>query len=184
MTFFRPIAVWWPSVAISGACALFVGTLGPFLPHASATIGRGPISVYSLASQDQFVNNEDDRSRGEGNNPFGNFNDQPGAKTTAKGPFAGDVVIVSLNLYGHPVHRSKIGSAIFTCQYDFNKLAFCDASFQLTGGVLYAAGELDFTTNQFTMAIVAGDGRYNRAKGRLVESPGPHHTQRFTFELA
>jgi hypothetical protein len=130
------------------------------------------------------VNNQDDRTRGEGNNPFGNFNDRLGAKETGKGPFAGDAVSFTLYVYKDAALKRRIGAALFTCQYDFAKTAFCDAAFRLIGGVLYTAGEVDFNAARFSLPVVGGDGAYSDAKGHLDVSPGAHHAQRLSFQLA
>ena len=62
--------------------------------------GRGrPFTFYSAATSEQFVNNADDRLRGKGNNPFGNFHDSSPTTKQAKGPFPGDEAIFTFDVY-------------------------------------------------------------------------------------
>src|SRR5580700_10144194 len=58
------------------------------------------LTYYSIASAEQFLDHSDDRTRGEGNNPFGAFADTPAvAEPGSNGPFAGDQAVYKLNLY-------------------------------------------------------------------------------------
>ena len=92
------------------------------------------LTLYSIATQEQFLNHEDDRDRGKGNNPFGNFKDSTSAtKESGDGPFAGDRAVFTFKLFNDPDLRKLVGSATFICQYGFNKNAFCNASYQLEG---------------------------------------------------
>ena len=65
------------------------------LACASAGAARPPqpLTFYSVATLEQFLNHSDDRTRGKGNNPFGGFKDvtdPTGKETSGNGPFAGD----------------------------------------------------------------------------------------------
>jgi hypothetical protein len=134
--------------------------------------------------QEQFVNNADDRTRGIGNNPFGNFNDSAPVTKTGSGPFPGDEALFSFNLYTNVDRKTKAGSAIFRCYYNFSKNAFCDVSFQLTGkGTLTAVGAFNFNATQFNLAVTGGYGGYANARGVVAESPGAKHSQRLAFVL-
>ena len=67
-----------------------------------------------------------------GNNPFGSYSDITAAtKEKGHGPFAGDLSLFTFTLYTNATLSHKAGSATFTCQYNFNKNAFCDVSYEL-----------------------------------------------------
>jgi hypothetical protein len=157
------------------------------LAHRSVGIAsaasRNP-TVYSVATQEQFVNNEDDRARGKGNNPFGNYKDVNAAtKEAGNGPFAGDEAIFSFKVYGTPSLGQGAGKATYICQYDFDKSAFCDVKYTLEGGTLLGAGEFSFNAPKFTIAITGGTGKYHDASGQLEVSPRAGHAQRVAFVL-
>jgi hypothetical protein len=145
---------------------------------------RGMI-LYSVTEQEQFINNQDDRARGEGHNPFGSYSDVSQAVTKPKaGPFPGDEALFSFNIYKKPDLTLRAGTAIFTCQYNFAKNAFCDVSFQLNnGGTLIAEGAFNFDASRFTLAITGGYGKYTDVTGELEASPSPNHAQRLSFML-
>jgi len=146
------------------------------------------LTLYSIAEQEQYVNNADDRTRGEGNNPFGNYKDvTPVANKSSVGPFPGDEALFSFNLYTDPGLKKRAGSAIFTCQYNFDKNAFCDASFQVAAGskgTLIASGSFNFNATQFTLTVTGGTGPFVGRKGTVSETPSRNHAQKLGFELS
>ena len=142
------------------------------------------MTVYSLATEEQFVNNADDRARGKGNNPFGNYKDL--TATTAEkgnGPFPGDEALFKFSIYQSSDLKKSAGTAVFTCQYNFNKNAFCDASYALPGGTLVGAGAFNFNAQNFALAITGGTGKYRGVTGDLRAAPGPHHSQKLAITL-
>lgn len=140
--------------------------------------------VYGVGAAEQFVNNKDDRARGEGNNPFGNFSDATAvAQKSGNGPFAGDQGYFLLTVYSSSNLSKKIGTATFTCQYGFQKRGFCNAAFVLPGGTLYGSGDFSFDTTTFTIPITGGSGRYDGAHGVVTNSPAPNHASRLAFDL-
>lgn len=141
------------------------------------------MTIYSIAQQENFVNNADDRTRGIGHNPFGNFKDlSPSTQGNKNGPYPGDEAIFSFNLYKDPDLTQRIGGATFTCQYSFNEDAFCDAAFHLTGkGTLIAGGTFNFNADGFTLVVSGGLGDYLKAHGVLKETPSAKHAQRLAF---
>jgi hypothetical protein len=162
---------------------------------AAALIGAGSTSaaaarphaltLYSVAEQEQYINNSDSLIRGSGNNPFGNYTDQaPIANTAPNGPFPGDEALFSFNLYtGSNLHK-RAGTAVFTCQYNFKKNAFCDAAFRLRdGSTLIASGAFNFSASKFALAVTGGEGSYADAQGSVVGTPSAHHAQRLDFRL-
>ncbi len=153
----------------------------------SGHIDTHGFTLYARAEQEQYVNNQDDRTRGKGNNPFGNFRDTSGSQTKSpNGPFPGDESIFSFNLYSDSDLTNRAGTAVFVCQYNFDKNAFCDASFRLaTGETLLAEGSFAFTAPKFTLAVTgAYGGSGSGGKGTVSEGPSPHHAQKLEFRLA
>jgi hypothetical protein len=158
---------------------------------ATASLGSGSagkakkLTLYSIATQEQFLNHEDDRDRGKGNNPFGNFRDATSnAKETGVGPFAGDRAVFTFKLYGDPSLRRAVGSAVFICQYGFDKNAFCNASYQLGKSQLVGQGAFNFSASSFSLVIVGGTGKYRGMTGNLNASPAVQHSQRLNFVFA
>jgi len=143
------------------------------------------LTLYSVATEEQFVNNADDRQRGKGNNPFGNFKDLTATtKEHGNGPFPGDEALFEFKVYASKDLKTTTGLAILTCQYNFNKHAFCDGTYQLSGGTLIAAGGLDFNAPSFTLAITGGTGKYRGRTGDLESSPGSYRfSQRLVITL-
>lgn len=137
---------------------------------------RQELTLYSVPAQEQFVTNNDDRSRGEGNNPFGNYASPfatPPKEEEGNGPFAGDELLFRYELYTTPDRANRVGSAGFVCQYVFDKNATCDASYQLKDGSLIATGVFNFNANTFTLAITGGTYAYRGAKGHIHASGSP-----------
>jgi hypothetical protein len=169
--------------AIFTAVALFAIGVAPVSTAAQGAAQR--MTLYSITEQEQFVNNEDDRARGEGHNPFGTYSDVSAAVTKPKaGPFPGDEALFSFNVYKRPDLTIRAGTAVFICQYNFGKNAFCDVSFRLgDGGTLIAEGAFNFDASSFTLAITGGDGKYTDATGELEASPSANHAQRLSFQL-
>jgi hypothetical protein len=131
------------------------------------------VVFYSVLSQEQYVNNADDRARGEGSNPFGNYSATfvpPPPNEELFGPFPGDEGEYAYKLYTRANHKTSAGSAIFVCQYNFNESSFCDASFRLRGGIMIAKGSSNFNSTKFTLAVVGGTQEYRGMSGTLEVS--------------
>ncbi len=101
----------------------------------------------------------------------------------ANGPIAGDEAIFVLNVYRSHALRTKTGTAIFTCQYGFEKDGFCDAVISLPNGKITGAGAFSFDATTFTIPITGGSGKYEGAKGIMIESAASNHTQQLAFDL-
>lgn len=141
------------------------------------------ISVYSASTAETFVDNNDDEARGAVNNPFGTHDKAAASKEQGDGPFPGDQAVFTFQLYANAKLDTALGSAVYTCQYYFDKYAFCDASFRLKDGTLIAAGTLNFNGQTFALAVTGGYGRYAGAEGDLEASPSGKHAQRLVFRL-
>lgn len=150
---------------------------------ASAATVSHTLSLYSLPAHETFINNDDDEQRGNTNNPFGTTSKAKGDDENG-GPFPGDEALFSFKVYSNVALKTTLGSAVYTCQYHFNKTAFCDASFQLKGGTVFAAGALDFNAKKFVLAVTGGTGDYHRATGDVSSSPSGKHAQHLAFVLS
>jgi len=138
-----------------------------------------------VGSAEQFLDHSDDRSRGEGNNPFGVFADTPAvAEPGANGPFAGDQAIYELALYRDAGLAHKVGTAVFSCLYNFDHNGYCDVVFDVSGsGSLIGAGNFNFDTTHFDLAVTAGLGKFQGESGSVQETPAANHAERFVFSL-
>jgi hypothetical protein len=174
------------------AAAAFVVSAGVVAalvsPDVASSSGRAAptrFTVYQVATVEQFLNHIDDRQRGHGNNPFGNFQ-APTATTRESngGPFPGDQALFHFNLYSGSDLKKVVGSADFTCSYNFKKNGFCDAAYTLPDGMLLAAGPLDFKANRFSLAVTGGTGKYRSLGGTLAATPAARLSQRLAIELS
>jgi hypothetical protein len=172
-------------LGLAGACALVAVVLGVTRPSSAATATPSASLVLFTAPADaMFVNNDDDEARGDVNNPFGTREGQSKNQDEENGgPFPGDAALFSFTVYTRSDLTAKTGSAVFTCHYAFGKNAFCNASFELKGSLLFGAGPLNFGASRFTLAITGGSGKYAGASGELRASPSGKHGQRMTFVL-
>jgi len=142
------------------------------------------LTFASVPTSEQFLNHADDRQRGYGNNPFGGFL-QAKATTSEKnnGPFPGDQALFEFNIYSGKDLNRLAGSAVFTCNYGFNRIGFCDALYQLSGGTLVAEGALDFNAKTFSLVVTGGTGKYQLAAGQVAASPSTKGSQRIAIGL-
>jgi hypothetical protein len=169
------------------AAAMFALTLAVACSlSATADAGSGAkrLVIYSVAKQEQYVNNADDRARGQGHNPFGNYKDAAPVIKSPTGPFPGDEAIFAFALFADAGLKKKAGSAVFLCYYNFGKNAYCDASFHLANGAtLMASGAFNFDAPKFTLAVTGGYGSFAGRTGVVEERPAPNHSQRLVFLL-
>jgi hypothetical protein len=143
------------------------------------------VTLYSVANGEQFLRYSDDRQRGYGNNPFGNFKDTHATINRHKnGALPGDIDQFEFNVYKGADLKQRIGTAKITCQYNFNLHAFCDATYQLQNGTLVGAGPIDFNTPGFAIAITGGTGAYQGLRGELDSTPAAHRAQRLRITLS
>jgi hypothetical protein len=144
------------------------------------------VAAYSTPYQETFINNDDDEARGAANDAFANHKtaDAAHARESSGGPFPGDEAFFSFKLFANPKLRATNGSALYSCQYEFNKNAFCDASFQLNGGTLIGAGALVFNGSTFELSITGGTGIYSGMTGEVSAAPYGSRAQHLTFTLS
>ncbi len=141
-----------------------------------------------MPSRSRYIDNSDSLTLGQGDNPFGNFKDVSGVtRKNSHGPLSrGHGGVFVQPVQGRPSLKTRVGTAAmnFTCQYNFSKNAFCDASFQLkNGGTLIAEGAFNFNAGKFTLAVTGGYGSYANTTGVMQEQPSANHSQRLTFQL-
>lgn len=133
--------------------------------------GASALTLYSIPAQAQYADNQDDRGRGEGHNPFGNY---AGAATAARtsearyGPFAGDESIIAYDLYSDVTLKKKAGTSIVVCQYGLDKAASCDVSFQLSHGSLTGVASFGYLDPGFTFSISGGTSGYRGTTGDVA----------------
>jgi hypothetical protein len=169
------IARYAAAAAIAGA-VLGVALIADQAPAHAARASSQRITLYAVASQDGFVNNADDRSRGLGNNPFGNYSNPfttPPSNEHGYGPFAGDEALIAYKLYTGADLKTQSGTGIFVCQYNFGKNSVCDVSYSLSGGTLIATGAFNFTATTFRLAVTGGISGYRSATGIIDVTPSP-----------
>jgi hypothetical protein len=178
-----PRSCWLAVIGLAATSGLWCASLAMPAFAADAN-GSKSFVLYSLAEQEQYINHADDRIRGAAKNPFGNFSDVTASTTAGAGPFPGDEAIFSFNLFADAALKNRIGTATFTCYYNFGKNAFCDASFQVgTRGALIANGAFNFDASRFVLTVTGGSGAYLSASGTLAESQSANHAQRLAFVL-
>jgi hypothetical protein len=162
----------WVAAAVLVALAVAATAAAAEVDSSGAAAATQRFSLYSVATRTQYVNNADDRQRGEGNNPFGNYQSggyvPPPPNEKIYGPFPGDEGEYAFDLRTSPARKTNVGTAIFICQYNFNQGSFCDAAFQLNGGSLIGKGSLNFNSSAFTLAIVGGTYKYRAMSGDVV----------------
>ncbi len=169
------------------ASLVAVGLLGVALTSGSAgAVARG-LTIYARATQVQFVDHSDDRSRGAGSNPFGVDTKAvvplTKEKEKGKGPFPGDNALYRFKLYSDPGLTRSAGTAVYSCTFNFVRHALCDAEFDLKSSTITASGPADFTSQHFTLAITGGDNRYLGARGQVTSAPAAKNTHRLEFTI-
>jgi hypothetical protein len=160
-----------PMMRAIGA-AVVLGAPVVLAPGAGARTAGEPVSLslYGVVTKTAFVNNADDRARGEGRNPFGNYTGTTAPIPTNEllyGPLPGDMGEYLLRLSKGRGQTAAVGSAILICQYNFNQDAMCDFSAQLPDGTLAGKGTTNFDAHVSSLSILGGTGQYRGMSGTL-----------------
>ena len=117
-----------------------------------ATQASQRLTVYAVPTTVQFMNHADDRLRGMSTNPFKLKSDAViiGAhgKEKGYGPFPGDDILYGFKLFSDAKRTKPIGTAMFTCYFQFVKRATCDSYFDLASGLLLASGQVPFDASR------------------------------------
>lgn len=143
----------------------------PSLARAAASAQA--ITVYAVPAQFQYDDFSDDRARGQGRNPFGNYtapHSQLPVNELYYGPFAGDMVFIAYNLFTSPGLATSAGSAVLVCQFNLAKVAFCSASYGLKDGAVVGFGAFPFHATAFTLGVTGGTSAYASSKGEVAAS--------------
>jgi hypothetical protein len=181
------------TISVTALLALTACAMGAALLVAGAAssspkaTGLQMITVYSIPTHEAFVANADDEIRGDVSNPFGTHISRKASGLAnldeKQGPYPGDEALFSFNVFKTGSLQTSVGSAVFTCQYYFDKNAFCDVSFQMNGGTLMGAGAFSFNATKFAVAITGGYGKYSGATGDVQASASGKIAQRLDFTL-
>jgi hypothetical protein len=160
--------------------------LAAALPVTAASGASPKVKVYAFPATVQFMNHADDRLRGMSTNPF-NIKAETvilgkNGKEKGNGPFPGDDILYGFKLFADTKRTKPIGSAMFTCYYEFKKRATCDSYFDLTKGLLLASGQVAFGQSRFTLGITGGTQTYLGALGQVTSVP-VGKAQRFDLQV-
>jgi hypothetical protein len=160
------------------APALAVLAAAPVWCAQSAAAPR-QVTLYARPARVQYVDHSDDRARGNASNPFNADVKVPPKPTRkdAEGSRPGDNALWQLTLYRDRSLRSKVGTAVYSCTFNFDHQAICDGTFQLSGGTMSASGPVDFDAPSFTIAVVGGTGTYLGARGQVTSVTGKRSEQ-------
>jgi hypothetical protein len=170
--------------------AVVVAVLG--LVFASASVARAgatghrALTLYSVATGLQYINSADDSARGQVNNPLYSTQNRlsPKNAVNGKGPYAGDVALYALKLYSNPTLKRAAGSAVYTCYFNYDRHALCQAYYKLKGGsTLVASGPINFNASGFTIVVTGGTTKYLGVRGEAKVVAAPRNAQKIDFEL-
>ncbi len=143
--------------------------------------------VYGKPKHSQSVNHADDRERGDKLNSFNadGLPTPPSANSGEKGTRAGDNALVTIVLYADRNLTRAVGTATYSCTYNFDQEATCDGQFQIGTGTIIALGPARLDGSQIVLAVTGGTGRYAGAHGQVTSATaaGTKNTQIFRFEL-
>ena len=160
----------------AGVVVAALVVLASFVSGSAGATAKTPqrLKLYSITTEEQFLNHADDRQRGFGNNPFGNYK-APTATTREHnaGPFPGDQALYSFKLYTNSSRKALAGTALYSCTYSFARRGYCDASWKLKDGTLVGGGAVDFDSKTFTFVITGGTAKYHGVAGTVSSSPAP-----------
>ncbi len=143
--------------------------------------------MYAKAKRAQFVNHADDRERGDKLHSFNadTLQPPPNANSGKKGARAGDNALVALTLYADRDLTRVVGSATYSCTFNFGQEATCDGQFSLHGGSISALGPAKLDGSEIVLAVTGGTGGYVGAHGQVTSTSlsAAKSTQVFRFEL-
>jgi hypothetical protein len=171
--------------AALAAVALAATMAAPVAP--ATTRGRSFV-FFGKPTRAQFINHADDRERGNKIlKPFlaDVLPTPPKANAGKKGARAGDNGLFSLQLYSDPKLTRPVGTATYSCTFNFAHEAICEGLFELGGGTMIAMGPANLDTGNFVLPVTGGTGRYAGAHGQLTStsSINTKNTQTIRFQL-
>lgn len=156
-------------------------SLAPAAPSAAA----GTRTLYSLAKQEQFIDNGDDERLGWSINPWGMRDPEVEASRTTSpdGPFPGDEALFRFAVHARAGLGDSASRAVYTCEYAFGRTGLCTGSYRFDSGTLFVEGAFGFAAKRYVLAVVGGTGTYVGATGELSSGPGPKGAQRILLTL-
>jgi hypothetical protein len=178
-------------VAVVGLVFASVSVAGAATTGTRVSAPRA-LTVYSVATGLQYINSADDSARGHVNNPLDSTANKLAPKRSGggDGPFAGDIAVYSVNLYSDSTLKRHAGSGVYTCYFNYDQHALCQAYYKLgVGGTLVASGPIDFKTSGFTIVMTGGTNTYLGVRGEVdvavatVGAAKRKNAQRVDFEL-
>jgi hypothetical protein len=165
--------------------AALVCAVGVVANSSSAATRPHGLTIFTLASGAAFINTADDRARGVKNNPFDAKTNKlrPNVNETGDGPFAGDVAVFNFDLFTSQALKKSVGTASYTCFFNYVRRALCQAYYKLRTGTLTAAGPVDFNKTGFRLVITGGTDKYLAARGQVTSVQAKSNAQRVDFQL-
>jgi hypothetical protein len=159
--------------------------VGAVLTAAAATAGSAraaasgqKITLYAYGTRAEFLNNADDRQRAIINNPFttntAKLMEVMRGKEKETGPLPGDSMMYSFDLYKGADLKTKLGAAVYTCDYGFKSVGICQAYFQTSDGTLLASGPItfkDLVATKYELSVRGGTKSFLGARGDLQVVP-------------
>jgi len=141
-------------------------------PAAPASAKAQSFTFYAKATHAQFINHADDRARGNKANPFNAeaLATPPKANKGKKGARAGDNALFSLNVYSNAALTKLVGTATYSCTFNFAQEAICEADFELNRGTMIAMGPAKLDGTPIVLAVTGGTGRYAGAHGQVTST--------------
>ena len=163
------------AAAAGGLVAGILGATGTGSGTSAAAPATRVLDITAVPTERAFVNNADDRQRGKGNNPFGNYAAIDPATTSERlsGPFPGDEGLFSYRVTSVSGGVRTSGTAALACEYGFERSALCQASYSFGDGTLNATGSFRAGSRSFTLTVTGGTGAYLEARGVLRARVAP-----------
>ena len=164
------------------AVGLIVACIAP--SRSGGALSTRSLTIYARVTHANFLSHTDDRIRGNFANPFNvDTKSLPPATGKSGGSLPGDEALFTFKLYSDPSLKKAVGSATYTCTFNFAHYALCEADFEFGRGALIAAGPADFNKTQFTLAVTTGTGEYRGVRGQVQSSPASENVHRLDFLL-
>jgi hypothetical protein len=159
----------------------------PVIAASGASQASRKFTVYAVPTTVQFMNHADDRLRGMSTNPFKLKAEAvilgKNGKEKGNGPFPGDDILYGFNVFADAKRSKPVGTAMFTCYYEFVKRATCDSYFDLAKGLVLASGQVRFGGTHFTLGVTGGTNAYFGALGQVDSVPAAGNAQRFDLRV-
>ena len=169
------------------AAIVLLAAAFPVAAASGASRASQKLTVYAVPTTVQFMNHADDRLRGMATNPFNLKSEtkilNANGKEKGIGPFPGDDILYAFKLFADAKRTKPIGTAMFTCYYEFAKRATCDSYFDLARGLVLASGQVLFGATHFTLGVTGGTHAYFGALGQVDSAPAAGVAQRFDLQV-